>query len=213
MPNWCNNSITLKHDDPAMIAKAAQALAEGKFLETFIPIPPELKDTVAPSVNSAVSVTYNGATYNDWYGFCVNEWGTKWDVESYGGTDISDDGLTLHDGFDSAWAPPTQAYNRLEELGFTVEALYYEPGCSFCGEYSDGYDSQYEIPGTADDVDAEIPAHINEAFAIAENMREWEQEQEEFDAEPLAEAFDDERIDIVGQNGNDGLHYDEIEGK
>ena len=189
MPNWCNNSIKLTHDDPAMIAKAAQALADGKFLETFIPIPEELKGTTSPTIDSNPTVIYNGLEYRDWYSFCVNEWGTKWDVESYGAT-ISQDGLTLQDGFDSAWSPPIKAYERLKELGFTVEALYYEPGLSFCGEFSDGFDQYYEIPSSADEVDAEIPEHINEAFAIGENMRMWEEEQEEFDAEPLAESFD-----------------------
>ena len=188
MPNWCNNSLSLSHTDPAMITKAAEALKAGNFLETFIPIPPELKGTTAPANDTSVSVTYNGNVYSDWYQFCVNEWGSKWDVESYGGTNISDDGLTLNDGFDSAWAPPTEAYRKLEELGFEVEALYYEPGCAFCGEYSDGFDQYYEIPGNSDDVDAEIPEHINEAFGIAENMRMWEEEQIEDDIEPQAEA-------------------------
>ena len=193
MPNWCNNTVRLTHEDPAMIIRARDALTRGEFFSEFVPIPAYEKD--------------------NWYAFCVREWGTKWDVESYGEPDITDDGLTLNCGFDSAWSPPVQAYRKLEEQGFQVEALYYEPSMGFCGEYIDGGEETYEIPGTADEVDSYIPEHINEAFAIGENMSNWEQEQEEFDAEPLAEAFDDERIDIVGQNGNDGLHYDEIEGK
>lgn len=188
MPNWCNNSITLKHDDPAMIAKAAKALTDGNFLETFIPIPPELKDTVSPPLETNPVVVYNGTEYTSWYDFCVNEWGTKWDVQTYGGTDVSDDGLTLHDGFDSAWSPPVEAYRKLEELGFTVEALYYEPGCAFCGEYIDGNEDTYQISETADEVEDEIPSYIDEAFGISENMRAWEEEQLEDDIEPLAEA-------------------------
>ena len=34
---------------------------------------------------------------------------------------------------------------------------------------------------------------------------------EDFTEEEIEEA--EKRIDIIGQNGNDGLHYDEIDGK
>ena len=187
MPNWCSNSLSLSHTDPAMIKKASDALKAGDFLKTFFPIPEELQNTVSPAPDGAVSVNYNGTEYTDWYMFCVNEWGTKWDVESYGEPDITDDGLTLNCGFDSAWSPPVQAYRKLEEQGFQVEALYYEPSMGFCGEYIDGSEETYELSGNADDVDAEIPAHINEAFAIAENMRMWEDDMEN---EPTITAYD-----------------------
>ena len=181
MPNWTNNSLTLSHSESAMITKAAEALKAGNFLETFIPIPDELKGTTSPAPDTAPSVVYNGSEYSDWYSFCVNEWGTKWDVESYGNPTISENGLTLQCGFDSAWSPPTNAYLKLEELGFEVNALYYEPGMGFCGEYSEGFDQTYEIPGNADDAEAEIPSYIDEAFGIVENMRMWEEENQEID--------------------------------
>ena len=187
MPNYCNNILKLSHPDPAVITKAAEALKAGDFLKTFIPIPEELKETVSPAKEGAPSVVYNGQEYTDWYMFCVNEWGTKWDVDCYGKPEISDDGSSLTCSFDSAWSPPVEAYRKLEEQGFDIEALYYEPGMGFCGEYNmTNGDESYEISGNADDVDAEIPAHINEAFAIAENIRMWEEDNEDF--EPLAEA-------------------------
>ena len=187
MPNWTNNSLSLSHTDPAMIKKAAAALKAGDFLKTFIPIPEELKETTAPAKEGSPSVIYNGQEYTDWYMFCVNEWGTKWDVDAYNDAEISEDGTELTVSFDSAWSPPVEAYRKLEEQGFEVEALYFEPGMGFCGEYSDGFDESYEISGNADDVDAEIPAHINEAFSIAENIRMWEDDMEN---EPTIDAYD-----------------------
>jgi hypothetical protein len=33
MPNWCNNNLTLTHEDPAMIQRAYDALERGEFLK------------------------------------------------------------------------------------------------------------------------------------------------------------------------------------
>jgi hypothetical protein len=168
-----------------MIKRAADALKAGKFLNEFIPIPEQLEEATASygdeyKDQNEKNVAETG--YASWYDFCVNEWGTKWDVESYGEPEVSESGLSLEASFDSAWAPPIEAYRKLEEMGFTINALYYEPGMGFCGQYDiDSGDDVYEIPGTADDAEAEIPEHINEAFGISENMRAWEEEQIEDD--------------------------------
>ena len=52
MPNWCNNTIELSHEDPAMIERAKAAFADGKFLNEFIPLPKELEDTTSPARES-----------------------------------------------------------------------------------------------------------------------------------------------------------------
>ena len=58
--------------------------------------------------------------------------------------------------------------------------MLFRSGMAFCGRYSDGNDDYYEYSGmNADEVDIEIPSDINEAFAIAENMRSWEEENED----------------------------------
>jgi hypothetical protein len=185
MPNWTNNVVTLKHTDPAMVAKAAKGLVDGTLLNDFIPIPAELTESEASF--SDANADKNKANiekygYASWWDFAVNEWGTKWDISPYS-SEISDDGLSVEGSFDTAWSPPTEAYRKLEELGFTVEALYYEPGMAFCGEYSDGQDVTYEIPESSDEVLEVIPSHIDEAFAIAENMSAWEEENAEDDDE------------------------------
>ena len=43
MPNWCDNTITLTHSDPAMIQRAHDALERSEFLNEFHPVPSELK--------------------------------------------------------------------------------------------------------------------------------------------------------------------------
>jgi hypothetical protein len=141
-----------------MIDKAVQAFTDGKLLETFIP--------------------YEGEWDYDW---CVTNWGTKWDVGGENGYTRPNPN-TLNISFESAWAPPTVAYSRLEELGFTVKGMYYEPGMCFCGLYEDGNDDYYEY----DNMDAAeladtLPTELDEEFGISDQLAEWEAEQEEDD--------------------------------
>ena len=186
MPNWCNNNLTLEHDDPAMIKRAFDALERGEFLQEFIPVPESLK-IVAGSVGDPVEQAKLEADtqrnlevhgYGNWYDFCVNEWGTKWDCGEQGCSDIRPDGLMLHTYFDTAWSPPVAAYEKLESMGFRVNAMYYEPGMGYAGSFSDGSCDDVELSGmSADDVEREHP-ELDEAFGIAECMREYEEDEE-----------------------------------
>jgi hypothetical protein len=184
MPNWCNNNLTLEHEDPAMIQRAYDALERGEFLSEFIPVPKDLTDTVSGFVGEDNQAAHEAQMkrnlelygYKDWYDFCVAEWGTKWDCGEQGCADIHPDGKMLHASFDTAWAPPVNAYVKLEELGFKVNAMYYESGMAFAGAYGDGNDEEISLEGmSADDVENQYP-EIDEAFGISESMREYEEE-------------------------------------
>ena len=187
MPNWCNNTLTLTHEDPAMILRAKEALDRGEFLQEFIPVPQDLKDTVSGSMGEDHREAHEAQQkanrekhgYSNWYDFCVGEWGTKWDVGGDGQSDVHPDGKMLHTTFDSAWSPPVNAYVKLEELGFGVNAMYYEGGMGYAGAYGDGNDEEINLEGmSADDVENHYP-EIDEAFAISESMREYEAENQE----------------------------------
>jgi hypothetical protein len=190
MPNWCNNTVTLEHEDPAMIERAKVAFAEGKFLHEFVPVPLCLTETVAgclgdpekqAELEKSEQDNLNAYNYKNWYDFCVAEWGTKWDV---GGDDgyVNDieGGVIL--SFDSAWAPPVNAYARLIEQGFKVHAMYYEPGMCFAGVWDNGEDDYYEYGDMNSDEAAEtLPPELDEAFCISESMAEYEAENQEID--------------------------------
>lgn len=180
MPNWCGNTLTLTHEDPEMILRAKDAFARGEFLNEFIPVPADLRDTTSPNreENSAAKLKKKYG-YSDWYDYCVNEWGTKWDVGDDNGIQTYDDHeLIVY--FDSAWSPPLSAYEKLEGLGFTVYATYYEPGCAFAGIWEDGYDNYYDLSGMdSGDVQQQLPSELDEAFGISESMAEYEAEQED----------------------------------
>ena len=187
MPNWCNNTLTLTHEDPAMILRAKEALDRGEFLQEFIPVPQDLKDTVSGSMGEDHREAHEAQQkanrekhgYSNWYDYCVGEWGTKWDVGGDGQTDIHPDGKMLHTTFDSAWSPPINAYEKLVEMGFGVEAMYYEGGMGYAGAFSNGADEELVLDGmSADEVEQNYP-ELDECFGISESMREYEAENEE----------------------------------
>lgn len=187
MPNWCGNTLTITHEDPTMIARAKAAFAEGNFLNEFVPVPEDLKITAGklgdPEAQAELekqeqaNLAQHG--YKTWYDYCVNEWGTKWDVGDGQGIQTWDDHeLIVY--FDSAWSPPIAAYGRLVDLGFTVYATYYEPGSAFAGIWEDGHDDFYDLSGLdSGDVRQQVPQELDDAFSISESMAEWEAENED----------------------------------
>ena len=178
MPNWCGNTLTLSHEDPEMIVRAKAAFAEGEFLNEFIPVPACLKDTTSPNRDNAEELRTQ-CGYADWYDFCVNEWGTKWDIGDGQGIQTWDDHeLIVY--FDSAWSPPIAAYEKLMDLGFTVYATYYEPGCAFAGVFEDGMDDYYDLSEMdSGNVQQQLPPELDSAFGISESMAEYEAENED----------------------------------
>ena len=186
MPNWCNNTIRLVHENPAMIIRARDALLNGTFFNEFVPVPKELSETAESSATPTEVINANVEKYGygSWYDFCVNEWGTKWDTEAHSVDVDPEYPDTLEAVFDTAWAPPIQFYEKLERMGFQVEAKYYEPGMCFAGMYENGSDNYYDFSGSsASDVEQFIPEELDAEFGISDTMYEYEAEQEEMNPE------------------------------
>ena len=191
MPNWCNNHLTLTHEDPAMIQRAYDALERGEFLQEFIPVPKDLSETISGSVGDPdeqakmIAKTKDNVEkygYGNWYDYCVSEWGTKWDTGESGNNDIHPEGKMLTAGFDTAWSPPIAAYEKLFYMGFKVSAMYYEPGMEFAGIYEDGQDEYYEYGGkSSDEIAEELPSQLDEMFNISQAQAEHEEENPEED--------------------------------
>lgn len=132
MPNWCFNKLTVSHSDKSAVERFVNAYNKGSLCNEFIPEPKDIGD--------------------NWYGWRVDNWGTKWDVgadegterEEFHGLKATVVGHEANCSFDSAWSPPIGVYNKLVELGYNVHASYFEPGLTFCGIYHNGYDNCIE---------------------------------------------------------------------
>jgi hypothetical protein len=183
MPNWCSNGLTLTHSDPAMIDRVIKG--KDGLLQEFIPCPQALIATVSgyvgdeqAALEARQAANREQYGYPTWYEHNIAEWGTKWDFSADSIKRM--DANTVQMSFESAWAPPLNAYEKLMALGFEVEATYYEPGMAFCGRWKNGEDDYYEYGGmTADEIEATLPKELDEEYGISQAVSEWEQEQEE----------------------------------
>lgn len=163
MPNWCNNTLTIRGDFETLSQLKPVIEAGEGLLQAIRPMPPELEGTTAPNDSP------------NWYDWCVENWGTKWDVECHlEFVDNGDGTAEIHGWFDSAWAPPITAMHELAEDWDSayIELMYHEPGMSFVGCWdSEGADDHYDYE-SADD----IPDYLDEHFGIREQQEMWDEE-------------------------------------
>jgi hypothetical protein len=208
MPNWCNNTLELSHEDPAMIERAKKAFADGRLLDEFIPVPKSLhivagrvgddNDPKQIELEAQEKANIEAHGYATWYDYCVNEWGTKWDV---GGNDYNepqqDSPTKITMSFDSAWAPPCAAMDKLMDLGFSVRLYYYEPGMCFAGIYDENGDDYYDLGGmNSDQVAEDLPSVLDEMFCISETIAEYEEEEnQEIDLDGGLSAINEQEED------------------
>jgi hypothetical protein len=120
MPNWCHNYLVVECDDKQKLQDLAEAFNKQKMLEHIIPFPEGKWD----------------------YEFCIQNWGTKWDINTNDFVDPKSDPLILH--FSTAWSPPIGVYKKMIELGFKIDAMFDEPGLAFAGRFSNSKDEYFE---------------------------------------------------------------------
>lgn len=149
MPNWCDNMLTIEGNRKQLkeFKNAVKDVnSDGDVLplslEKLHPIPKELDGTQSPpdKKNKELIEKYGS---DNWYDWCINNWGTKWDVSNSSSiVSQSADQIKYH--FDSAWSPP------IEWLRF-VSVLY--PKLKFILDYEEG---GMAFAGTATVEDGEV---------------------------------------------------------
>ena len=160
MPNWCMNNATITGPIEKLEA-IVEAIKEDKMLEHMVPI-------------------------GEWdYGAAVEAWGTKWDVQDAGWELDYDDKMLLLT-FDTAWGPPTTAYENYTDTNQDVHiyASYYEPGMCFVGQYDSGLgtDDSYEIDFEDEHWIEDIPQDLIDQWGLDyeyEQWKEWQEDDEE----------------------------------
>ena len=191
MPNWCNNSITIQGSTDTIKTLWDEANREGSgLLNAMKPMPKELEDTTSPTPEDSNQPKIDG--HDNWYSWRVANWGTKWDIDPNEGLEFTDNGdgtAQISGWFESAWAPPIEAYNTfVEDMdGCSLVADYHEPGMDFAGFYDNGDDEYMEGLGeyceqvvkglTAIEDTPELFQRLDEQFELVENAREWIEEE------------------------------------
>lgn len=159
MPNWCDNTLNISNADKTKIDALETELQKNDA---------EILKLLRP---------YDG----EWdYGWCVENWGTKWDARVIDYFRDGDNSISIT--FETAWGPPLTLYSYLYESdeGWEIDAYYNEPGMCFAGTWYNGSDDLYEYAElSADEIDEELPEELNEMYAIAQYKRDWEDEQDE----------------------------------
>ena len=166
MPNWCSNSMHLEGPAETINQVWENAKQVDGLLEAICPL-------------------------GEWeYNKATSTWGTKWDVEL---TDLeyteTADGKTgtISGGFDSAWAPPTEAFESFlgNNPDCEAELLFFEGGNDFCGSLGSG---EFTISDTGVSFFEQDPVGIqlDQTFGIVDMLHEHEDEvQNEILNEPL----------------------------
>ena len=169
-----------------MIDKVMQGVKDDGVLNALVQIPEELRDERTGMHGGPDGEEYEKLRqelvekygYSGWYDWSIANWGTKWDLSDVQADRI--DPNTVNLTFQTAWAPPVDAYSTIyNDLGFDITAYYYEPGCQFAGCWENGADDYYQDWGDSAGAKATLPAHIDDTFSISENQAEWEAEEEE----------------------------------
>ena len=160
MPNWCSNVVYLSHKDKKKMAVLLTELDKGEDNAQFFNV---LRKRPAKKED-------------DWYEWNLAHWGTKWDsnVNAY---EDQDDNIWI--SFETAWSPPIALYEYLTKKGWSVDAVYSEPGMQYCGSWIDGKDDYYDYSEILGDKKKlkKIPSDIYE-FADLDYQHECHMEQE-----------------------------------
>ena len=164
MPNWCDNTLNISHANKIKVDELEAELSK--------------KNDEDKSV-TCLFEHFRPNPSGEWdYGWCIENWGTKWDASIVSWERTADD--TIFISFETAWGPPIALYEYLEQEGWQVEGLYNEPGMAFAGFYEEGADNYYEYGElSADEIEENLPTILEETFGIAQYKRDWEEEEED----------------------------------
>ena len=169
MPNWCSNQT--KIGGPTKEIKRIWDILED--------------DTQDDGLLSAMAPLDGDWEYND----AVNNWGTKWDIKGDHGLQF-DEGKTYSEisgSFESAWSPPTIAFQTWLENNpeCDAELLYCEFANDFMGtlDAGDFTISQCSVSWLLGD---EVGIKLEDAFGVLEMKEDLlEYEHNEILQEPL----------------------------
>ena len=148
MPNWCDNRVTISsntEDDSQFQELVAKFQDERPFNEIYpmpdfktipnkngeLPVAEEIKN----SDGELITITHNfpdGKNDDRWYHWCIDNWGTKWDVNLVG-AEVDESYAEFQ--FQTAWAPASGIFDKIKEdyPDVDISWFYDEPGMECAG--------------------------------------------------------------------------------
>lgn len=201
MPNWSTNRVTISGEENVRKFKEI-AMPDGLFrLEHIVPQPPKVKlnyhlwktpetpvkqlkpklndtDFLAFGVNGRLDSATND--YMNYSGFCldvcdwcIEHWGTKWEVDDIGIVASSKDYLQIT--FDTAWAPPVEAFISLSKKGVEFLLEYAIEG----GLGSGAIEGKLDDDGTVGIYSEQIPDGEGYMYLDLCGYDPWEPDEED----------------------------------
>jgi hypothetical protein len=158
MPNWCTNYVDIKSDDADALLRLYSIIITSReakdhdegFFDQLKPCPRELLDDdltmwggnddeaiARQTKRDAMKKRYS---FESWYDWRVENWGTKWDIREFGFIEFNLGDCEIKLQFETAWSPPIPIFELLKNQGFTVNAEYVDEGMGFVGDWRDGDD-------------------------------------------------------------------------
>jgi hypothetical protein len=163
MPNWCENETDITGPKDVIdnilaisrVNRMEDDLGEHFFsMRALHPIPDDV----------------------DWYSWCIENWGTKWDIANpYVGVTQDKDTATINLSYDTAWSPPIEFFQYLSRKfpDITISTKYYEPGMEFIGErtFSNG-----KSKGTHKNMNKTMWKKLG--FKVVEGQVDWDSKED-----------------------------------
>jgi HSP90 family molecular chaperone len=175
MPNWTANHLLIvanNDEQQEYLNELKESITKHKEFFRFVkPIPFELSETYAgysgdpkeqASNEAKEKVNIEKYGYSNWYDYCINQWGTKWEAKEIDVQEESNNSLQIT--FDTAWSPPLPIYDILVDKGFEIKATYAEQGCAFMGYYENNSTYSTDLVQEFDDEDDFVSSNFEEFF-------------------------------------------------
>jgi hypothetical protein len=127
MPNWVSTTATVTGSREEL-SKFLDGIKDKKILESYVPCPQELRDTMSGFTNdekemeelrnkSEANVAKYG--YPNWYEWQYEVWGTKWgDCDTYIEpiTELGNGAHEVSITFQTAWGPASEGFRKVSSM-------------------------------------------------------------------------------------------------
>lgn len=198
MPNWCDNTITIK-GKAQKVNDIYQRLIKDDEEGLCSILYPQPKEMFKGNLGQKEREDCAEKGIPNWYDWQSANWGTKWDTcdGQWEYEDAGEGEAILTGSFQTAWAPPIGVYEHAQEAHpeLYIYAMYYEPGCAFAGIWeTDMGEDHYSLDGSKADLEKELPDELNSEFGITENMEEEEEELSEWINEAIEAKKTNKRV-------------------